>query len=260
MCGLPEGIVLSFCIYVSVLEEGGVESCVVLRQTVPSKAMPRGVAGTRVYSIFEVIAEVCMQPLALQPATSAASLVDTHRELPTASAVAAADKSALDAAISSTVEAYSGKLRNLGVSQVAFLCVSPSSDVHRIGFRWSEGGARDPGQDGAASTAAHTLQSQAPSEGGEPSGAASPGAGVAGYAKVPMLSFIEPPTACMLETDTLPTVQRYVPSYAHQLHTFVVQVRLPHSRPSLQTETPPLSSFMHCGYTCLLYTSPSPRD
>lgn len=157
-----------------------------------------------------------MQPQGLQPATSTVSLVDTHRELPTATATSA-DKSTLDAAITSTVQACTDQLRNLGVSQVAFLCVSSGSDVLRIGFRWSEAG-RDLLREGGIDTG------QASAAGGVD--VARSGAGIAGgYAKVPMLSFIEPPTACMLETDTLPTVQRYVPSYAHQLHTFVVQVR-----------------------------------
>lgn len=187
---------------------------------------------------------VCVQPPVLQPATSTASLVDTHRELPTASAAAAADKSALDAAITSTVQACTDKLRNLDVSQVAFLCVSPASDVHRIGFRWSDVRGRElVREEGEKTTEKESENGKAPLEGG----CGTVVVAGPGYARVPMLSFIEPPTACMLETDTLPTVQRYVPSYAHQLHTFVVQVRHM-TRP---TPSPDLVAFFSCCYVVL---------
>lgn len=100
----------------------------------------------------------------------------------------------LDETASAAVKACSEILLALGVANVSMLGVAASWDVHRIGYRAS-GGA---------------------------------------YEHAPILSFIEPPTACMLETDTLPPVLQYVPSYAHQLHTFLVQVRPPCSSCLLQ--------------------------
>jgi Acetyl-CoA carboxylase, central region len=115
-------------------------------------------------------------------------LSDSHRELRAVrDPHTQAEKAFLETTITKVVQASSERLRTLGVGQVAFLCVSAGGDVLRVGFRWSESDTS--------------------------------------YARVPMLSFIEPPTACMLETDTLPSVQQYVPSYAHQLHTFVAEVR-----------------------------------
>lgn len=94
------------------------------------------------------------------------------------------DAPALDEAAADAVRACSPQLLALGVANVSMLGVAPSWDVHRIGFR---------------------------AAGGE-------------YERAPILSFIEPPTAYMLETDTLPPVLQYVPSYAHQLHTFLAEV------------------------------------
>lgn len=90
----------------------------------------------------------------------------------------------LDDAASMAVRACSDMLLELGVAEVSMLGVAASCDVHRVGFRVKDGQ----------------------------------------YQHAPILSFIEPPTACMLETDTLPTVLKYVPSYAHQLHTFLAEV------------------------------------
>jgi hypothetical protein len=92
----------------------------------------------------------------------------------------------LDSDVEEVVAACSDRMRALGVTQVVFLFVTPTSDIHRLGFKIDE-------------------VAQA-------------------YMRSPILSFIEPPTAAMLETETLPHVHLYVPSLAHQLHTFVIQV------------------------------------
>eukprot|EP00892_Ulva_mutabilis_P004884 jgi/Ulvmu1/2768/UM014_0226.1 len=93
------------------------------------------------------------------------------------------DAPALDEAAAAAVQACSKQLLDLGVANVSMLGVAQSLDVHRVGFRAADGE----------------------------------------YERAPILSFIEPPTACMLETDTLPPVLQYVPSYAHQLHTFLAK-------------------------------------
>lgn len=156
----------------------------------------------------------------MQRTTSDLPILDTRREVPSAS-----DKFTLEAAITSAMQACTAQLRGLGVSQVAFLCVSPASDVYRIGFRWLEGSSHETSRVSEAGSPAAQPSTKAPVQGGLDAVNRGAGGLTAGYVRLPMLSFIEPPTACMLETDTLPAVQRYVPSYAHQLHTFVVQVR-----------------------------------
>lgn len=111
--------------------------------------------------------------------------VDSANPTTGISSISAVEAPSLDDAASAAVRSCSEMLLAMGVANVSMLGVAPSSDVHRIGFR------------------VHNGQ----------------------FEHAPILSFIEPPTACMLETDTLPPVLQYVPSYAHQLHTFLVEVR-----------------------------------
>lgn len=116
--------------------------------------------------------------------TKAAYSVDASFASAGCSSLPATDAFALDEAATVAMRACSRQLLAMGVANVSMLGVAPSGDVHRIGFRAVDGI----------------------------------------YAQAPILSFIEPPTACMLETDTLPPVLLYVPSYAHQLHTFLAEV------------------------------------
>jgi hypothetical protein len=80
------------------------------------------------------------------------------------------------------------QLRCCAVAHVSFLCVTPNAEVLRCGFCWD--------------------------------------ADAAAFIANDMLSFVEPPTAAILETHVLPPVALYVPSHAHQLHSFIVQVRI----------------------------------
>lgn len=86
------------------------------------------------------------------------------------------------------VNAQAAALAALGVAQVAFLCVNSRADMFRLGFEQS-----------------HDKDRSA-------------------FAEAEKLSFVEPPTAAVLELQGLPYAALYVPSHAHQLHSFIVQV------------------------------------
>jgi hypothetical protein len=91
----------------------------------------------------------------------------------------------------------SATLQKRGIACVSFLCVTPLSAVFRLGFR---------------------LQSECNS-------AVDSARRGDTFVSDDMLSHVEPPTAAILETTVLPAVSMYVPSHAHQLHSFLVQVR-----------------------------------
>ena len=82
-------------------------------------------------------------------------------------------------------------LRHAGVGCVTFLCLHHHSSVLRRGYEWA------PSQDT--------------------------------FAPAHVLSFLEAPTAAMLEAASLPEAATYVPSHAHQLHSFITEVRSAHS-------------------------------
>jgi hypothetical protein len=87
------------------------------------------------------------------------------------------------------LESYNRQLRSGAVARVSFKNKTPNAEVFRRSFIWD------------------------------------PETGVTRANDV--LSFVGPPAATILETDVLPPAALYVPSHAHQLHSFIVQVRGP---------------------------------
>jgi hypothetical protein len=120
-------------------------------------------------------------------------------------------RNSIERKLCATMAACKDCLRQRGIASISFVCVTPNSDVFRLGFM---------GMDGVALAGEQFVQDE-------------------------VLSFVEPPTAAMLETKGLPPVAMYVPSHAHQLHSFVVQV-LPCSPVMVLTVQSNICSYKDC--------------
>ena len=124
---------------------------------------------------------------------AAAVLSDAHGRPASATAPGHDRWHEMQGQLALAVSECADSLQQKGIGCIAFVCVSPRHSVARAGFRRRQDAAE---------------------------------CGPGTFCTDPMLSHIEPPTAALLEAQVLPAAVQYVPSHAHQLSSFLMQVRI----------------------------------